>query len=69
IFAIPHHCHAIGNAFQFVHLVRNVDDAHAFGLQLRDDGKKLVDLGVVEGEELIKPVEGAVGDALKKRDP
>ena len=37
VFAVAHHRHAVGDALQLVHLVRDVDDADALGLEPADD--------------------------------
>ena len=48
VFAVAHDGDTVGDALQLVHLVRNVDDADALGLEAGDDGEELVDLGVVQ---------------------
>ena len=46
--AVAHHGYAVGNSFQLVHLVRDVDDADAVTLELADDAEEIVDLRVVQ---------------------
>ena len=48
IFAVAHDRHAVGDALQLVHLVRDVDDADALRLEPANDREELVDLGVVQ---------------------
>ena len=46
--AVAHHRHAVGDALHLVHLVGDVDDADAMGLQVLDDGEQMFDLGLIE---------------------
>ena len=49
IFAIAHDRHAVRDALDLIHLVRDVDDADALGLEPVDDRKQFGDFGVVKG--------------------
>ena len=48
VLAVTHHRHTIRYPLQFVHLVRDVDDARAVALELADDAKQVFDFGVVQ---------------------
>src|SRR6266850_6353042 len=48
VLPVAHDGYAVGNLLQLVHLVRDVDDAHAARLQLADDAKKIGHFGVVQ---------------------
>ena len=39
---------AVGNALDLIHLVRDVDNAHALAFEFADDAKQLLNLSVVE---------------------
>ena len=48
VLAVAHDGDAVRDLLQLVHLVRDVDDADALGLELADDPEQLGDLGIVQ---------------------
>jgi hypothetical protein len=46
--AVPKNRHIVGNREDFIHLVGDVDDAHAMRLEVRDDSKEVIYLSLGE---------------------
>ncbi len=69
-FAVPEHRHLVGDLEQLVHLVGDVDDALALGLERPDDLEQMLDLALGQrGSRLVHDENvGIVGDRLGDLD-